>query len=58
MRVIMHHKKWWHRFIPSKRKNLKMMQAIANFYLSKPEVEAEILRKTRNKIIYGNEEGL
>lgn len=53
MRAIISYKKWWWKFIPKKRRELKIMQAIMDHITAKPEFERKFKEKIRDHLIYG-----
>lgn len=56
MRATMKYKKWWHRFIPKKRKELKVMQIILDHITEKPEFYDRVIQRVTEEMIYGRAE--
>ena len=53
--VSLSHKKWWHKFSPKHRKELKRTQAIANFIVQKrsDEILEKAMIYTKEALAYG-----
>lgn len=55
MKPIVQYKKWWHRFIPSKRRQLKIMQALIDHMASKPDFQEKVNKYVTDYLVYGIE---
>lgn len=55
MHATIKYKKWWHKFIPSKRRELKIMQALLDHMTSKPEFQKKVNDRVRNQLLYGTD---
>lgn len=53
MRAIIKYRKWWHKFVPAKRRQLKVMQAVMDHITSKPEFQKKVDERVRNQLLYG-----
>lgn len=53
MKATISYKKWWWKFIPKKRKELRVMQLIVDHLTSKPEFEKEMKLRMKRHFIYG-----
>lgn len=53
MRVIIRYKKWWHRFIPKHRKQIKISQFIIDHITEKPEFQQKVKERVTHELLYG-----
>ena len=53
VRVEIGYQRWWHRFIPKKRKELRTQQLIINHIVSKPEFQRKVRERVIHEIVYG-----
>ena len=53
--ITVSYDKWWHKFSPKHRKELKRTQAIANFIVQKrsDEILEEAMAHTKEALVYG-----
>jgi hypothetical protein len=53
MKVVVKHKKWWYRFMPKKRKELRISQLIISHITEKPEFQRKVYEQAAHEMIYG-----
>lgn len=47
--------KWWWKFVPKKRQELKIMQALLDYYFSKEDFQHKYNEYVKDTLLYGGE---
>ena len=55
VRPVIRYKKWWWRFIPNKRRELKVMQALLEYYYSQGNFQHKCSEYIKDALLYGIE---
>ncbi len=53
MKVVLKHKKWWYRFVPKKRREIRVSQLIVSHITEKPEFQRRVYEKVAQEMIHG-----